>query len=600
MKSPLFLWREVAQELGDWCRVSTVRDFKTVADRTKAEGDSFLTITLPNFGRDLDEALDLGQVQSEHFAGFRRRAGLPLFLGGFLDLVFERSTGTMLTGPSLDAVFALRQLTRLYSKILLECSDERTNAAFSAYRSIEHELEEAASTWASDDLRDFRRMAKLLFGRVLSGCDNLVAEGGLIPKHGPGATADKLLGNQKYRQSKWHWRLEVGGFNSSDFLLPNARYYKSLDAIQFVTPEHEQPVRVIAVPKTLKTPRIIAVEPTCMQYSQQALARPLVAALEGDPLLGGMIGFTDQGPNRDLARAGSLDGSLATLDLSEASDRVHNQLVLMLTSGFTHLSDAIQSCRSLRADVPGQGLISLTKFASMGSALCFPVEAMVFLTIVFMGIERANGPRLHEHSVKRYRGKVRIFGDDIIVPVEYARSVSECLELFGLKVNRHKSFWNGYFRESCGKDFYAGRDVSVVKVRRELPSNRRDVERVVSAVSLRNQLYSRGFRTSVEYLDRIIGSVLKHYPIVEETSPILGRHDLEGVSPSGHDPKLHRPTVKGWVVKARIPRNRLDDEGALLKFFLKQDGLPTVDAEHLERSGRPLAVDIKLVNGPVR
>jgi hypothetical protein len=62
MKSPLFLWREVAQELGDWCRVSTVRDFKTVADRTKAEGDSFLTITLPNFGRDLDEALDLGQV----------------------------------------------------------------------------------------------------------------------------------------------------------------------------------------------------------------------------------------------------------------------------------------------------------------------------------------------------------------------------------------------------------------------------------------------------------------------------------------------------------------------------------------------------------
>lgn len=43
MKSPLFLWREVAQELGDWCRVSTVRDFKTVADRTKAEGDSFLT-----------------------------------------------------------------------------------------------------------------------------------------------------------------------------------------------------------------------------------------------------------------------------------------------------------------------------------------------------------------------------------------------------------------------------------------------------------------------------------------------------------------------------------------------------------------------------
>ena len=564
------------------------------------EGLSFLTITLPAFGKDFDEALAMEQVDHTHFPGFRRLGGTPRFLGGFLDLVFDRSTGTMRNDVSVDAVYAIRQLTRLFSKILLDCSDERTNNAFTAYVAIENELEEAAKGWSSDDLRDFSRMAKLLFGGVLGSVDNLVATNGLVPKHGPGATADKLLGNQKYRQSLWHWRLEVGGFISTDFLLPNARYYQSLDDVQFVAPEDEQPVRVIAVPKTLKTPRIIAVEPTCMQYSQQALAQPLIAALEGDPLLGGMIGFTDQEPNRRLARLGSSDGSLATLDLSEASDRVSNELVMILTSGFTHLSDAVQSCRSLTARVPGHGIIPLVKFASMGSALCFPVEAMVFMTIVFMGIERAHGTKLRAKDIKSMHDMVRIFGDDIIVPAEYARSVSECLELFGLKVNRHKSFWNGHFRESCGKDYFKDSDVSIVKVRRVLPSNRRDVDGVVSAVSLRNQLYMRGLQKTAAWLDGIIGHVLQHYPIVEPTSPILGRYSLEGVSPTGYDRMLHRPTVRGWIVQARSPRNPLDGEGALLKFFLKQDGLPTVDEKHLERSGRPLAVDIKLVNGPVR
>jgi hypothetical protein len=228
------------------------------------------------------------------------------------------------------------------------------------------------------------------------------------------------------------------------------------------------------------------------------------------------------------------------------------------------------------------------------------MEAMVFTTIVFMGIERAHGTKFHEQTIKSYHGRVRIFGDDIIVPKEYARSVSESLELFGLKVNRHKSFWNGNFRESCGKDYFRGRDVTTVKVRRVLPSKRKDVDRIVSTVSLRNQLYAKGFRRVPQYLDNILGSLLKHYPVVEPSSPILGRHDLDGVSPSGFDRKTHSPTVKGWVVKSRSPRNPLDGEGALLKYFLKQGSLPTADVKHLERSGRPLAVDIKLANGPVR
>jgi len=122
MKSLMLLWRDVAQDLGDRCAASTTRDIDTVTRRVEHEGISFLTIALPDFGRDFDEAIDQGKVAHAHFAGFRRRGGLPRFLGGFLELVFDRLTGVLLANPSSAAVQAVRQLTRLFSKVSLKCS----------------------------------------------------------------------------------------------------------------------------------------------------------------------------------------------------------------------------------------------------------------------------------------------------------------------------------------------------------------------------------------------------------------------------------------------------------------------------------------------
>jgi len=209
----MFLWREISLDLGDLCRVSTNRDYKTVSVRVKSEGDSFLTITLPAFGADFDEALALGQVYPSHFLGFKRVEGLPRFLGGFLGLIFDPKTGVIWPEPSITAIFAVRQLTRLFSKILLPCSKERERKAFEAYLAIEDELEELGNKTDEETYRQFDRIAKLLFGNVLHRMDYLHSNGELIPKHGPGATADKLLGNQKYRQTNWHQRLEVGGFH---------------------------------------------------------------------------------------------------------------------------------------------------------------------------------------------------------------------------------------------------------------------------------------------------------------------------------------------------------------------------------------------------
>jgi len=578
------------------------------------EGVSFLTITLPAFGKDFEKSLDQKAVVRNLFQGFSWQAGLPRFLGGFLERVFDRCSGVLLDDPCVDSILAIRQLTLMFSKIALPCSDARVERAIRGYIECEQDVKAADACRSEADISDFRRVSSLLFVDAFTVMDRKIHGNEAVPKHGPGATADRFRGNGKYRQNTWPSRLEKSGFSSSDYLIPNYSYYEELERVRILEPETEIPVRVITVPKTLKTPRIIGIEPTAMQYAQQAILPIMLDALKRYPL-GHMLGFDDQEPNQLMALEGSLLGNLATLDLSEASDRVSNQLVREMLRNHPHLLDAVDASRSRKADVPGFGVQRLAKFASMGSALCFPVEAMVFLTIVFIGIERAQGTPLDRQTIQNMVGRVRIYGDDIIVPVECVQSVVDALSAFGSKVNVSKSFWNGKFRESCGKEYYDGHDVSIVKVRAVPPTQRRHASRVISYVSLRNQLYFAGYWKTCRWMDESIRKLLKHFPVVLPSSPVR-RHSFLGYETHEWDDELHRPLVRGYVVSARIPRDPLDDAGALLKCLLRMGvdedqgvderlaldlathhlfgSLPTADEDHLERAGRPQLVDIVL------
>lgn len=607
MKSLIDLWRVLADELASWCYTSADLDCKKLEVRTEKESVSFLTITLPNFCKDFERCLDQKFVDSTAFPGFHRKRGpLPLFLGGFLELIFDSSSGALLDEPSVDAIFAVRQLCRLYSKILLPCSDERTEEAMKRYIECENELAVVDETLPREAREGFERISQLVFSDVLSEMDRKVWLGDVMPKHGPGATADGLRGNAKYDQVRWNSRLER--------LFPFEEYASvpSLSLIgedyevpfQLVEPDAEDPVRVISVPKTLKTPRIIAIEPTCMQYMQQAMLNPLVNGLESQVILPnkrenlafGFLGFTDQVPNRYLAQRGSREGGLATLDLSEASDRVLNSHVLSLLHRYPHFSEAVQATRSRTASVPIRGglkKITLVKFASMGSALCFPMEAMVFLTVVLYGIEQKLRTPLTRSSVKELRGKVRVYGDDIICPVDCVDDVIAALDLFGFKVNRDKSFWTGQFRESCGGEYYAGFDVTPVKFRRPFPTSHHDASEVIALVEFRNACYLRGLWQTTRYLDKRISEVLKYFPIVESTSPGIGRRSFLSYKEERYDAHLHRPLVKAYVDASRPPRSTVSGEGALLKCLLGERREPFADERHLERQGRPRAVSIK-------
>lgn len=141
----------------------------------------------------------------------------------------------------------------------------------------------------------------------------------------------------------------------------------------------------------------------------------------------------------ELARMGSLDGSIATIDLSSASDTVARELVrLILPTDWLLLLESLRAPITYVDDRP----VFLEKFSSMGNGFTFELETIIFRTLIAtLGI-----PGM-------------VFGDDIIVPSEHYKMVFDALSYFGFIPNMKKTFGEGPFRESCGGDYYQGEAV---------------------------------------------------------------------------------------------------------------------------------------------
>jgi hypothetical protein len=592
MKSLMHLLREVLHDMGDLCCVSTIRDFETISKRVEYEGLSFLTITLPALAKEFERALDVGSVRSSDFLGFSKKGRLPRFCGGFFDLVFDRETGHLLSTPSHVAILAVRQILLSCKKFEAECTPYRVRKCVEGYLVTDIDLSTHYCELPDFWLETVTDVAKVLFGPVLNELEKSLSKDPcfLVPKHGPGTTSSGTKANAKFEDLHWTDRLSKH-FSPYDFLIPSWKDDR-IERIDHYHPGIEPPVRVVTVPKTLKTPRIIAIEPVHMQYMQQSLLEVLVPLLESRRMYGS-LGFTDQSVSQNLALKSSIDGTLATLDLSEASDRVANPMVEAMLKSWPILSDMIQCMRTTHADVPGHGVQPIFKFASMGSALCFPIEAMVFLTLSFMSVHGSASVQTMKRNRCGFLRRVRIYGDDIIVPVGMAQTLACEFSAFGLKINEHKSFWTGKFRESCGGDFYEGTDVKPLYIKCEPPTSRHQVREVESTVSFRNLCYKAGMWRTAAYLDKCISSFAP-FPVVDDASPVLGRVSFltKGRPIEKMCKNLHRPLVFGMVPKRTIPKSKLDGYGALMKFFLKRGDEPFFRQDHLEFDGRPISVAI--------
>jgi hypothetical protein len=339
--------------------------------------------------------------------------------------------------------------------------------------------------------------------------------------------------------------------------------------------EDELPVRVVQVPKTLKTPRTISVEPSYTMLMQQSIAKPLMVYLESKRFPYNSIRFSDQSVNRDMAKIGSIDDSLATIDLSDASDLVGLDLVENIFQSCPTFLDFILDCRTKKARLPDNSVITLAKFASMGSALCFPVEAMVFFTIVCYSILNQSGMRPSATLLKRLTARVSVYGDDIIVPTKAAAGVMKELEAFGLKVNHEKSFSTGQFKESCGGDYYKGHDVTPTYVRHfDFTGKSRDPQYVAAYISLTNQFYLKGIWHASQYVREHLETVLGPRRIQTATQPVGCLHYVSLCFTTGLRWNSDRCgySIRGPILVPRRIEDRISDtEGTLTRAFLRKE-----------------------------
>lgn len=546
MKSLLVpLWLQCIRDIGRMGSYpGTTRDVITITSRVKDEGLSFLTITLPAFARDFERSLEEGRIDSTAFRSFRKVGLIPAFLRGITSRVFD-DHGILLANPDPKAIGHVRQLTLMFKKLKAECAPKRNAAALRAFVQVERDM--ANLRVPQEKLDRFTKVSMYLWSafEVLNFDE-------LSPKFGPGVTADKLSHLKRREFSYWHERLD-------DFF-PFYGTALSIGAIgerdvSLVAEDQESPVRVILVPKTLKTPRVIAAEPAVMQFCQQSLLHHLSKKI--DRYYRPFLSLSDQTRNRIL----SYNMACATLDLSEASDRCHGALVYRMLSSTPFLRDAVFACRSTRAELPDGTVVPLQKFASMGSALCFPIESMVFFTIVLSAILGNRPIRDLRKVLKDLHGKCSIFGDDIIVPKEYAGCVIDELEALGLRVNRDKSFVTGKFRETCGSDVYDGVDVTPLYCRHDPAQD--DPDAIVSLASLANKLYSRGYLDTAEFIQRRYG---KKLPYRAPDERYVG-FTFSGIEKVRFNTSLHRREVVTHVAVARSTPVRNDGWAGLSDWF---------------------------------
>lgn len=399
-------------------------------------------------------------------------------------------------------------------------------------------------------------------------------------KHGPGAVAERLKNWEKSQFPNWPHKLE-GRF---PFRVCGTTAGSGRPQPQ----NHEVASRLIAVPKTAKGPRLIAAEPTSHQWCQQLLLSFLFnqcRATFGTHF----IDFKDQQKSGDMVLRASLDRELATVDLSDASDRLTCWTVERIVRRNPSLLTALHAARTryIRDEISNDvSFLSLRKFASQGTATTFPIMSLVMLCIA-LGVSLDSRHGVTWGSIRELRGKVRVFGDDIIIPRYGYERLVRAMDLLQLKVNLAKSYVNGHFRESCGTDGFRGYDITPVKPRTLVADSPASCQAVVDTS---NNLFNKGYWNASSTVESLLPiSVRKYLRIVgRNEAGFRGLTSFVGGDESHlrkrWNPRLHRREVRVWSIQSQTKERPRNDFEGLLDFFTRSHSSvnPRIVSQYLE------------------
>lgn len=274
-------------------------------------------------------------------------------------------------------------------------------------------------------------------------------------------------------------------------------------------------VDVRAVPKSYKAARIIAMEDPWRQAKCSELQNAI------DAFLPDAIRIHDQTQNQALAKFGSEHGCLATVDLSHASDTITKVFASeVFPERFWGIIAPWLGTHTL---IDGKRRL-MQQMSTAGHSLTFILESMVFLAVYraatrlweFWSGETAFwGPVTVTPGPSYALPIPSIYGDDGIVDDRVVPTLYDMLDSLGFKVNETKSFYQGPYRESCGKEYWNGADVSGYYFPRFplegtmstagfniAPRTRRDswtgelIDSLTSLVSLQHRLYGVCYEAS--------------------------------------------------------------------------------------------------------
>lgn len=477
------------------------RDIKTVEERFKAEGFGFISKTLPMFQDWLRSCLEAEHLSpctvfKNHYTmqdGRKVFSPYPSFLRGLV-MKIANEDGTITYGSTPAEQDLRRNVLKCINMFCTSfgkkyevplSSDKRDSQVLDWFRSDEEcfsilnapLLVEGSLT--AKALANARYLIESIFTPyTASGVQSITSEYGtyekgvdfatLKPSHGSGATSFGLVNHEKFTQLiGFPIRYTQLDTLSNIYSLPGETCEKVLSTSDEGLSKERLDSwlqggisKVAVVPKNSKKGRIICMEPAENMLAQQGLRKAVYDLVESHPLSRGFINFRDQDINGLLALQASKNGYHATLDLKAASDSVGGDLVRLLFPD--EIYRWFDSCRSrfARATINtykggkkvGKRELKrkLVKFAPMGSALCFPVEAMCFWAI-------AKGTLM---ALGRKDTDVWTYGDDLVLPSVDANDVATVYKNVGFEINSEKSYTKGHFRESCGVDAFDGLDIS--------------------------------------------------------------------------------------------------------------------------------------------
>lgn len=468
-------------------------DQQTLIERLKSEGTSFIKVTLPLLGKALDNALVSGELFVPPNFKLRKDTRLPKFCGRVFDTIFNLD-GSIRLQPQIGSIYFLRQYLLFDGKLITEPTLEQENVAFNDFVTrqcllrqrpvpIGHPVVERASRLLTEVLRN------------LSLDD-------IEPGHGPGGVAEGLD-----RAERW-------GFNSWPSRAERWYPYSVYGTPSFLaTCEMGPPVmvkssttRCCLVPKDFKGPRLISAESAATQYLQQGQMRKMMGYMENHPLLSRSIKLRDQTFNQKMCER-AYDSGACTLDLSNASDNVSAVLVWHLLRGVPRLRSQLFSTRSQAIRLRNERII-LASFSPMGSAVCFPIETLVFWSLSLASIRHVHsqwakdGYAFSIPSLRESASSLAVFGDDIIIP-DYAReTLIGTLESVGCEINKSKTCYRTPFRESCGSEWYNGVDVSITRNRRYHYDSANKIANYPGLLDLQRKFFLQGLVRSAALLSQ--------------------------------------------------------------------------------------------------